>query len=101
MHCTFPSGFESDTQRSAARAALSLPLNRIQKYTVCVQTRSPAVSATPTVEHPLEKVIARQSSHLHTEDSVFENHTSGGKGVAKAAARAGCYACPSGTNQPT
>ncbi len=49
-------------------------------------------------EHPLEKVIAAYgeawNSHdvdailaMHTEDSVFENHTSGGKGVGKAAIR--------------
>jgi steroid delta-isomerase-like uncharacterized protein len=49
-------------------------------------------------EHPLEKVIAAYgeawNSHnieailaLHTEDSVFENHTSGGKGIGKAAIR--------------
>jgi len=48
--------------------------------------------------HPLEKVIATYgdawNSHdveailaMHTEDSVFENHTSGGKGVGKAAIR--------------
>jgi len=48
--------------------------------------------------HPLEKVIAAYgdawNSHdveailaMHTEDSVFENHTSGGKGVGKAAIR--------------
>jgi steroid delta-isomerase-like uncharacterized protein len=49
-------------------------------------------------EHPLEKVIAAYgdawNSHnvdailaMHTEDSVFENHTSGGKGVGKDAIR--------------
>lgn len=49
-------------------------------------------------EHPLEKVIAAYgdawNSHdveailaLHTEDSVFENHTSGGKAVGKSAIR--------------
>jgi steroid delta-isomerase-like uncharacterized protein len=49
-------------------------------------------------EHPLEKVIADYgkawNDHdveailaLHTEDSVFENHTSGGKAVGKAAIR--------------
>jgi steroid delta-isomerase-like uncharacterized protein len=49
-------------------------------------------------EHPLEKVIAAYgaawNSHdieailaMHTEDSVFENHTSGGKAVGKAAIR--------------
>src|SRR5262245_22018502 len=49
-------------------------------------------------EHPLEKVIAAYgrawNSHdveailaMHTEDSVFENHTSGTKGVGKAAIR--------------
>ncbi len=48
--------------------------------------------------HPLEKVIAAYgeawNSHnveailaMHTEDSVFENHTSGGKAVGKAAIR--------------
>ena len=48
--------------------------------------------------HPLENVIAAYgnawNSHdveailaMHTEDSVFENHTSGGKGVGKAAIR--------------
>ncbi|HEU4692036.1 MAG TPA: nuclear transport factor 2 family protein [Vicinamibacterales bacterium] len=48
--------------------------------------------------HPLEKVIAAYgeawNSHdieailaMHTEDSVFENHTSGGKGVGKQAIR--------------
>ena len=48
--------------------------------------------------HPLEKVIAAYgeawNSHnveailaMHTEDSVFENHTSGGKGVGKDAIR--------------
>ena len=48
--------------------------------------------------HPLEKVIAAYGEAwnrhdveailaLHTEDSVFENHTSGGKGVGKAAIR--------------
>lgn len=50
-------------------------------------------------EHPLEKVIAAYgeawNGHdleailaLHTEDSVFENHTSGGKAVGKPAIRA-------------
>ncbi|OQY99791.1 MAG: hypothetical protein B6D35_08515 [Candidatus Brocadia sp. UTAMX2] len=49
-------------------------------------------------EHPLEKVIAAYgeawNSHnveailaMHTDDSVFENHTSGGKGVGKDAIR--------------
>jgi steroid delta-isomerase-like uncharacterized protein len=49
-------------------------------------------------EHPLEKVIAAYGDawnrhdveailEMHTEDSVFENHTSGGKGVGKAAIR--------------
>ena len=49
-------------------------------------------------KHPLEKAIAAYgeawNSHdveailaLHTEDSVFENHTSGGKGVGKDAIR--------------
>jgi steroid delta-isomerase-like uncharacterized protein len=49
-------------------------------------------------EHPLEKVIAAYGEAwnrhdvesilaMHTEDSVFENHTSGGKGVGKAAIR--------------
>jgi steroid delta-isomerase-like uncharacterized protein len=49
-------------------------------------------------QHPLEKVIAAYgdawNSHdaeailaMHTEDSVFENHTSGGKGVGKDAIR--------------
>ena len=53
------------------------------------------MSPTP---HPLEKIIAAYgdawNSHdveailaMHTEDSVFENHTSGGKGVGKAAIR--------------
>jgi steroid delta-isomerase-like uncharacterized protein len=48
--------------------------------------------------HPLEKVIAAYgeawNNHdveailaLHTEDSVFENHTSGGKGIGKDAIR--------------
>jgi steroid delta-isomerase-like uncharacterized protein len=48
--------------------------------------------------HPLEKVIAAYNDAwnrhdvdaivaMHTEDSVFENHTSGGKGVGKAAIR--------------
>ena len=51
-----------------------------------------------STEHPLEKVIAAYgeawNSHnveailaMHTEDSVFENHTSGGKGVGKDAIR--------------
>ena len=49
-------------------------------------------------EHPLQKVIAAYGAAwnrhdvdailaMHTEDSVFENHTSGGKGVGKAAIR--------------
>jgi steroid delta-isomerase-like uncharacterized protein len=49
-------------------------------------------------EHPLDKVIANYgaawNSHdveailaMHTDDSVFENHTSGGKAVGKAAIR--------------
>lgn len=49
-------------------------------------------------EHPLEKVIAAYgqawNDHdvdailaMHTEDSVFENHTSGGKAIGKAAIR--------------
>jgi steroid delta-isomerase-like uncharacterized protein len=49
-------------------------------------------------EHPLEKVIAAYgeawNNHnieailaMHTEDSVFENHTSGGRGVGKDAIR--------------
>ena len=48
--------------------------------------------------HPLEKMIAAYgdawNSHdveailaMHTKDSVFENHSSGGKGVGKAAIR--------------
>lgn len=48
--------------------------------------------------HPLEEVIAAYGDAwnrhdveaivaMHTEDSVFENHTSGGKGVGKAAIR--------------
>jgi steroid delta-isomerase-like uncharacterized protein len=51
-----------------------------------------------STEHPLAKVIAAYgeawNSHdveailaMHTEDSVFENHTSGGKGVGKVAIR--------------
>jgi steroid delta-isomerase-like uncharacterized protein len=51
-----------------------------------------------TARHPLEDVIAAYgdawNGHdveailaMHTEDSVFENHTSGGKGVGKAAIR--------------
>ena len=51
-----------------------------------------------SAEHPLEKVIAAYGEAwnrhdieailaMHTEDSVFENHTSGGKGVGKAAIR--------------
>jgi len=51
-----------------------------------------------STKHPLEKTIAAYgeawNSHdveailaMHTEDSVFENHTSGGKGVGKAAIR--------------
>ncbi len=51
-----------------------------------------------STEHPLEKVIAAYgdawNSHdveailaMHTEDSVFENHTSGGKGYGKNAIR--------------
>ena len=49
-------------------------------------------------EHPLEKVIAAYGEAwnrhdvegilaMHTDDSVFENHTSGGKAVGKAAIR--------------
>ena len=49
-------------------------------------------------DHPLEKVIAAYGEAwnrhdveailaMHTEDSVFENHTSGGKAVGKAAIR--------------
>jgi len=48
-------------------------------------------------EHPLEKVIATYGqawNHdveailaMHTDDSVFENHTSGGKAVGKEAIR--------------
>jgi len=48
--------------------------------------------------HPLEKIIAAYGDAwnrhdieailaMHTEDSVFENHTSGGKGVGKDAIR--------------
>ena len=48
--------------------------------------------------HPLEKIIATYGDAwnrhdidailaLHAEDSVFENHTSGGKGVGKDAIR--------------
>jgi steroid delta-isomerase-like uncharacterized protein len=51
-----------------------------------------------TKEHPLEAVIAAYGQAwnrhdvdailaMHTEDSVFENHTSGGKAVGKAAIR--------------
>jgi steroid delta-isomerase-like uncharacterized protein len=51
-----------------------------------------------TARHPLEDVIAAYGDAwnrhdveailaMHTEDSVFENHTSGGKGVGKAAIR--------------
>jgi steroid delta-isomerase-like uncharacterized protein len=50
------------------------------------------------ISRPLEKVIAAYGEAwnrhdieailaMHTEDSVFENHTSGGKGVGKAAIR--------------
>lgn len=50
------------------------------------------------IEHPLERVIAAYGDAwnrhdveailaMHTEDSVFENHTSGGKGVGKRAIR--------------
>ena len=49
-------------------------------------------------KHPLEKVIAAYGEAwnrhdveailaMHTDDSVFENHTSGGKGVGKDAIR--------------
>ena len=49
-------------------------------------------------EHPLEKVITAYGDAwnrhdveailaMHTDDSVFENHTSGGKGVGKEAIR--------------
>lgn len=48
--------------------------------------------------HPLEEVVAAYGDAwnrhdveailaMHTEDSVFENHTSGGRGVGKAAIR--------------
>src|SRR5436190_2241451 len=48
--------------------------------------------------HPLEKIIAAYGDAwnrhdveailaMHTEDSVFQNHTSGGKGEGKAAIR--------------
>jgi steroid delta-isomerase-like uncharacterized protein len=51
-----------------------------------------------SIEHPLERVISAYgeawNSHdveailrMHTEDSVFENHTSGGKAVGKDAIR--------------
>jgi steroid delta-isomerase-like uncharacterized protein len=51
-----------------------------------------------STEHPLEQVIRAYgeawNSHdveailaMHTEDSVFENHTSGGKGVGRDAIR--------------
>ena len=51
-----------------------------------------------SAEHPLEKVIAAYGEAwnrhdveailaMHTENSVFENHTSGGRGVGKAAIR--------------
>jgi steroid delta-isomerase-like uncharacterized protein len=51
-----------------------------------------------TARHPLEDVIAAYGDAwnrhdveailaMHTEDSVFANHTSGGKGVGKAAIR--------------
>ncbi|QKS29942.1 ester cyclase [Accumulibacter sp.] len=50
------------------------------------------------MKHPLEETIAAYeaawNSHdveailaMHTEDSVFENHTSGGRGVGKSAIR--------------
>ena len=49
-------------------------------------------------DHPLERVIAAYGEAwnrhdidailaMHTQDSVFENHTSGGKGAGKAAIR--------------
>ena len=52
-----------------------------------------------TKEHPLEKIIAAYGEAwnrhdveailaMHMEDSVFENHTSGGKAVGKEAIRA-------------
>ena len=55
-----------------------------------------ALSAAPA--HPLEKIIAAYGDAwnrhdieailaMHTDDSVFENHTSGGKGVGKDAIR--------------
>jgi steroid delta-isomerase-like uncharacterized protein len=51
-----------------------------------------------TGPHPLEKIIAAYGEAwnrhdieailaMHTEDSVFENHTSGGKGIGKVAIR--------------
>ena len=51
-----------------------------------------------TARHPLEDIIAAYGDAwnrhdveailaMHTEDSVFENHTSGGSGVGKAAIR--------------
>jgi steroid delta-isomerase-like uncharacterized protein len=51
-----------------------------------------------TMTHPLEAAIARYNDAwnrhdvdailaMHTEDSVFENHTSGGKGTGKAEIR--------------
>ena len=51
-----------------------------------------------TARHPLEDVIAAYGDAwnrhdieailaMHTEDSVFENHTSGGRGVGKVAIR--------------
>ena len=51
-----------------------------------------------SARHPLEEVISAYGDAwnrhdveailaMHTEDSVFENHTSGGKGVGKAAIR--------------
>jgi steroid delta-isomerase-like uncharacterized protein len=52
-----------------------------------------------TIAHPLERVIAAYGEAwnrhdveailaMHTEDSVFENHTSGGRAVGKDAIRA-------------
>src|SRR5262245_31910575 len=90
MRRLFSSSPESTSRTSSGR--------RTASASSASSTSCFAEEETMSTEHPLEKVIAAYgqawNSHdieailaMHTEDSVFENHTSGGQGIGKDAIR--------------